>query len=294
MLKPRSAKENMEKKRTTLLSGPEIRVQYAKDTCCSKNCIHSLIYGPEVAHHGSVSHYSSSSSINKSITSSYNGTSSSSVIDSFMLCQHMELFDQFIEEVRKPLYLLQAGIDSETEANKQLRYYLVQKFTENRVFDADDNKHNYEYIYQLHSLSRGVVTVCKMAYIIITGVSYQAIEYAQKLVRNNVSAEGILLGKDDQSSSKTKGDNLKEAFEKFHLDYNIYQLNVNHFVDLMKIPDSTTAFMCVTFLAEWFELAGEQEVHILLTTSNNLFVSLIMLFYYLFFSLTLTRYTLTT
>ena len=106
------------------------------------------------------------------------------MLDSYLLCQHIEGFDQFIEEVRKPLYLLQAGTDSETEANKQLRYYLVQKFTENRVFDAD-NKHNYEYIYQLHSLSRGVVTVCKMAYIILTGVSYQAIEYAQKLVRNN-------------------------------------------------------------------------------------------------------------
>ena len=103
--------------------------------------------------------------------------------------------------------------------------------------------------------------MCKTAYIIITGVSLQAIDYSQRLVRDNVSAESILLGKADQEP-KTKGDSLKEAFEKFSLDYNLYQQNINHFVDFMKIPDTTTAFMCVTFLAEWFELAGEQEVNL--------------------------------
>jgi hypothetical protein len=35
----------------------------------------------------------------------------------------------------------------------------------------------------------------------------------------------------------------------------------------MKIPDSPTAFICVTFLAEWFELAGEQEVSCIETIS---------------------------
>ena len=51
-----------------------------------------------------------------------------------------------------------------------------------------------------------------------------------------------------------------EAFEEFNLDYNLYSLNINRFVDIMMVPDSQSAFMCVTFLAEWFELAGDQEV----------------------------------
>ena len=167
-------------------------------------------------------------------------------------------FDKFIEEVRRPLFALTAGTTSKEEANDQIRYYLVQKFTENRIGDPS-NKHNFLYHYQLHSLSRGVITVCKTTYIIITGISVTAIDYAQRLVRKNTSAESIILkGCDDELSLKQES--LKEAFVSFGMNYNLYQQNVNQFVDIMKIPDSPTAFICVTFLAEWFELAGEQEV----------------------------------
>ena len=121
---------------------------------------------------------------NSSSSSSSSSTTSSSIIDSFLYCQSINIpvneipsfsFDQFLEEVRRPFYALQAGADSAAEASEQLRYYLVQKFTENRVYDPE-NKQNYLYIYQLHSLSRGLLTVCKTAYIIMTGVSLQAIE----------------------------------------------------------------------------------------------------------------------
>ena len=40
-------------------------------------------------------------------------------------------FDKFVEEVRRPLTALVAGTATINEANEQLRYYLVQKFTEN-------------------------------------------------------------------------------------------------------------------------------------------------------------------
>jgi len=42
-------------------------------------------------------------------------------------------FDKLIEEVRRPLFALIAGTSSTAEANEQLRYSLVQKFTENRI-----------------------------------------------------------------------------------------------------------------------------------------------------------------
>ena len=166
-------------------------------------------------------------------------------------------FDQFLEEVRRPFFALQAGVDSPAEASEQLRYYLVQKFTENRIGDPD-NKQNFFYLYQLHSLSRGTITVCKTTYIVITGISVAAIDYAQRLVCRNTSAESIILR--DCDGRNAKQESLKEAFSSFGLNYNLYQQNINQFVDIMKIPDSTTAFLCVTFLAEWFELAGEQEV----------------------------------
>jgi hypothetical protein len=41
------------------------------------------------------------------------------------------------------------------------------------------------------------------------------------------------------------------------MNYNLYEQNMNQFIDIMKIPESMTALICVTFLAEWLELAGE-------------------------------------
>ena len=102
--------------------------------------------------------------------SSSNSSSSSSIVDDdttfdgSLYCQQIGVptsripileFDKFVEEVRRPLFALTAGTTSKEEANDQIRYYLVQHFTENRIRDSD-NKHNFVYQYQLHSLSRGV------------------------------------------------------------------------------------------------------------------------------------------
>jgi hypothetical protein len=135
-------------------------------------------------------------------------------------------FDKLIEEVRRPLFALTAGTSSTAEANEQLWYYLVQKFSETRIGDPNDN-HNFSYLYQLHSLSRGgVITVCRTTYIIITELK----------------------------------NTLREVFTRFGMNYNLYEQNMNQFIDTTKISESMTALICVTFLAEWLELAGEQEV----------------------------------
>lgn len=267
MLKSKTSKEEREKLRSQLLTGEAIRLIYANSStalpCCNQNCMQNLIHGGL-----SVSTTSSKRSQNSS-SNNNNCSSTSSGFDSIDYCKQIGVstdtitshhpFDRFVEEVRSPFYSLQIGTESVAEANDQLRYYLVQKFTDNRKIDML-NKHNQLYIYQLHSLSRGIITVCKTAYIIVTGVSREAIDYAQRLIRNNKSAESMLLGSSDQSPSETKGGSLKKAFDHFKLDYNLYEQNINHFVDVLKIPDSKEAFMCVAFLAEWFELAGEQEV----------------------------------
>lgn len=280
MLQPISKKEDMKRCRTTLMSGAEIRLAYGTQSCCSKNCMQKLIQGSlaprenrrtsSVIDSSNRQRGTSSSSGSISVLSSLDEETSFDVEDSSLFCQQIGVprtsipsleFDQFIEEVRRPFFALTAGTTSTEEANDQLRYYLVQKFTENRIGDPND-KHNVLYLYQLHSLSRGVITVCKTTYIIITGVSLSVIEYAQKLVRKNTSPESIILRGTDNDRS-LKQESLKDAFSSFGMNYNLYQQNINQFVDIMKIPESPTAFICVTFLAEWFELAGEQEVRLL-------------------------------
>jgi len=269
MLEPKNVvKEDLKRCRS---SGAEIRLAYERQSCCGKNCMQKLIQGSlgctsskRSSFSGSVHHSNRSS--NSSIGSSSFATDDDTTFGGSLYCQQIGMptssipileFDKFIEEVRRPLFALTAGTASKEEANDQIRYYLVQKFTENRIGDPD-NKHNFLYQYQLHSLSRGVVNVCKTTYINITGISSTAIDYAQRLVRKNTSAESIILKGSDERS--VKQESLKEAFESFGMNFNLYEHNINQFVDIMKIPDSPTAFMCVTFLAEWFELAGEQEV----------------------------------
>ena len=261
MLKPKKTnREELKRIRSTLLTAAEIRSTYAVETCCSKNCMQNLINAQGRRLH------------NNRRSSSSSSDEPQRDIDSFLFCQQVGIpsdtipfiaFDQLLEEIRKPLRQLIAGSGNQAEANDQLRYYLVQKYTENRVYASEDgsNHHNTLYIYQVYSLSRGITTVCKTSYVVLTGISVQAIDYAQRLVRNNISAESIILSNFDEINTKTKEDQLKEAFEEFNLDYNLYSLNINRrFVDIMMVPDSQTAFMCVTFLAEWFELAGDQEV----------------------------------
>jgi hypothetical protein len=250
MLKPTSKYEESSRLRSELCTAGQIRLSFASSKCCSQNCVQNLIrdFGDDDRT------TSSSSSVRREHHQS---------ISSFQYCQGIGIsksnmgicaFDSFVEEVRRPLSELIRGCPSEVEANKQLRYYLVQKFTENRVFVS---KNNYSYIYQLHSLSRGAIPVCKTAYIIITGLKASIIDYAQRQVREGISAESILFDKEDDSEHKISS--LKDAFDHFALDFSLYEQNLNNFVDVVNIPDTSTGFICATFLAEWFQLAGEQE-----------------------------------
>jgi hypothetical protein len=162
MLQPISKKEDMKRCRTTLLSGAEIRLAYGTQSCCSKNCIQKLIQSSlaprENRRTSSViidssnnRRRSTSSSSSISVLSSLDEeTKTFDVEDSSLFCQQIGVpttsipsleFDQFIEEVRRPFFALTAGTTSTEEANDQLRYYLVQKFTENRIGDPND-KHN--------------------------------------------------------------------------------------------------------------------------------------------------------
>ena len=154
----------MKRCRTTMMSGAEIRLAYAQQSCCSKDCMQKLIQGSHASKSSRRSVRGSNNS-NSSVLSVDTDTTFDG-LDSSLFCQQIGMptssipyleFDKFIEEVRRPLFALTAGTTSTEEANDQLRYYLVQKFTENRIGDPD-NKQNFLYLYQLHSLSRGVIT----------------------------------------------------------------------------------------------------------------------------------------
>ncbi len=231
---PKNIKEDLKRCR---LSGADIRLAYERQSCCSKNCMQKLIQGSL----GSTSSKRSSVGVSvhqrrKGKSSSSNSSSASSIVDDdttfdgSLYCQKIGVptsripilkFDKFVEEVvQRPLFALTAGTTSKEEANDQIRYYLLQQFTENRIGDPD-NKHNFLYQYQLHSLSRGVITVCKTTHVNITGISVSAIDYAQCLVRKNTSAESIILKQSDERSSKQES--LKEAFDRFGMNFNLYE-----------------------------------------------------------------------
>lgn len=136
MLKPKPHTEELKILRSSLMTGAEIRMTYATTKCCNKlNCIQNLICGGP---------------------SDFSSSSSNSRFDNNSLyCQQIGVmpdeeipalaFDQFLKEIRQPFHALQAGAGSDEEASKQLRWYLVQKFTENRTYDPE-NKHNFLYI----------------------------------------------------------------------------------------------------------------------------------------------------
>ena len=164
--------------RTTLIFGAEIRLAFAQQSRCSKNCMQKLIEGSSSstnARGGGNGRRRSSSSSASAALSHYDEDSSFDN-SSFLFCQQIGIptpniptfeFDKFVEEVRRPLFEFKAGTSSDEEASNQLRYYLVQKFTEYRIGDPD-NKQNFLYLYQLHSLSRGTTIVCKTTCIVIT------------------------------------------------------------------------------------------------------------------------------
>ena len=116
------------------------------------------------------------------------------------------------------------------------------------------------------------MTVCKTAFIAMTGISNNIIEYSQRLVRSDHICD------ESMSESVRNGEklgSLKDAFEYFSLDYNKYECNINTFVNIDSVVDSTKSFIATTFLAEWFGLAGELEVLIFLITNYYLLHHLI-------------------
>ena len=240
MLKPSSQTDERSRLRSLLCSPAEIRLKFAHATCCHLNCVPNFIQyvGKKNDDHtcGNSASCSSKGMYCRQIGIPENHISNSA-------------FDCFVEEVRKPFYDMMLGTESDTDRDKQLLYYLVQKFTENR--QQATNKHNFKYIYQLHSLSRGTISVCKFAYIVITGIKDEMINYAQRLVRDQVSAESILFGK-DESSEDRKIRSLRDAFDHFALDFNLYQQNINRYVEVNNILDTVTGFVCTTLLMDWF------------------------------------------
>ena len=241
MLKPCSSSDERNRIRSLLCSPGEIRLRFSSATCCHLNCVPNLIRNVESDDLSSIGSSKRKDMYCQEIGVPVNHISNSA-------------FDCFVEEVRKPIYEMMVGTANDSERDKQLLYYLVQKFTENRQATS---KHNFKYTYQLHSLSRGTVSVCKFAYIVITGIKDEIINYAQRQVREQVSAESILFGNNDSEDRRMRS--LRDTFDYFALDFNLYEQNLNNFVEVNNIPESEAGFICTTFLMDWFQLAGEQE-----------------------------------
>ena len=176
-------------------------------------------------------------------------------------------FQLFVVECRQPFQEVICGTNDEQMASKQLRTYLVSSFEQAKV-SSSEGKNN-EWVYQLLSISQRPIEVCKTAYVAVTGISPSAIDYAQKRVRNNISSLGLILGNDDIAAfDRHSGGgirSLEEAFDFFGMDFHTFAVNnIHSLVDITAVPDNTKAFLCVTYLIDWFGLSGEMEVSIIL------------------------------
>jgi hypothetical protein len=80
---------------------------------------------------------------------------------------------------------------------------------------------------------------------------------------------GLILGNDDIAAfDRHSGGgirSLEEAFDFFGMDFHTFAVNnIHSLVDITAVPDNTKAFLCVTYLIDWFGLSGEMEVSIIL------------------------------
>ena len=195
-------------------------------------------------------------------------------------------FQQFVLECRQPFEDVLAGTESDkVAAAKQLRTFLVASFEKAKVESVSSDGKNFEWIYQLYSLSKAPIQVCKTAYIAVTGISSSSIEYAQKQIRNHISSESLLLNNYDIAAfDRGNGGgvrSLEEAFDYFGLDYHKFSMNNtdNNILDINNLPDNPVSFICATYLIDWFNLSGEMEVSIIKT---NKFILHFIIFAYKF------------
>ena len=238
----------------------EFRIQSQLDDCgCSKNCLSKLIQR--------FNYSSSNSSSNNNSLTSLNVCHQIGRINAASRQLQSGIsspFQTFVVECRQPFYDVICGTtDDQQVASKQLHTFLVAKFEQGKV-SSTEGKY-IDWIYHLVSISQRPIEVCKTAYVAVTGISASALNYAQRKVRENVSSLGLTLGDDDitafDRSSGSGIRSLEKAFDFFGLDYHTFAVNnVNSLVDITQIPDDTKAFLCVTYLVDWFGLSGEMEV----------------------------------
>ena len=139
-------------------------------SCCSKNCMSNLI-------------------------KTCNGSSKTNRSYGFCIqlgspqaaSRHVSIdataFQQFVLECRQPFEDVLAGTESDkVAAAKQLRTFLVASFEKAKVESISCDGKNFEWIYQLYSLCKAPIQVCKTAYIAVTGISSSSIEYRWRVV----------------------------------------------------------------------------------------------------------------
>jgi len=215
------------------LEPQELQCVFSKIKCCTKmDCMRKIIKMPLINFSNQYA-----SECQKVAESSENETLT------------FNEFRQFIKEARAP-------IDRIRNSDNELLAYLVRIFGHSR--GKTDEKQNSNWDYSVYTLKTKNISVCRIAYYAIMGISENKVNYAQQLIRKEYS-DGYLyesISKPD-TSKITK---LKKIFEDFGLDYNLYYNNVQQFIHMPAVPDTLAGLLCATFLSDFFDICGEQEV----------------------------------
>ena len=208
------------------LSASDLRTEFTKRSCCSRNCMQTLLHMPtDPTVRPCCDHHAPK------------------------YCQPVKrdssAFERLIFNAREAT----AKYREETpEAEKALKSFLMIKLADARRI-ANSN-YDWKYVV-VDPERREPVTVCKKAFAAIYGITMSQINYAQRLIR-----DGENVKFEDKVRQKTT---LKDVFAFWGMDIEFYHQNIANFCIFTAVPETEGGIAAAAYLSDFFDLASEHQ-----------------------------------
>ena len=220
---------------------------FEQHPCCINNCVVGICGLPD-----NIGNYCKSCFSNEKYCGNIK-SGNQSLSDSEKKKQFHDIVDAnrtawsryFIQENNTPT------VKSEKRAQlaKELKIYF------NKYCDPRNDNRKWESAYRLRMPDLSEVQVCRTAWCAINGLSINGVEWIQRKLRQFKGANltvGALDGVDDEV-------NMKTAFEHFGIDIEGCHSYISNFVELHEVPESEASLVLVCWLADYFDLIGEEQ-----------------------------------
>ena len=158
-------------------------------------------------------------------------------------------FEKLVREIRAPFPQYRGKDGKDEDRTKHFNRWLHFKFSDNghtkgEVYNA--------WNYDIFTMTYGKLEVCKLIFGALYGITATQISYVQKQINNGIVPEMMVPDNKEPCT-------LKEAFQSFGLDFDLYITRIENFVQMDQIPDTRKGLQCVAFLCQYFALCGDNE-----------------------------------